>query len=120
MRAAVLTAASALILVFLVWNHPLADVGLALLVALFPVALIVQGATPERPPRVLTVPLSLLALVLVASLVGLVWLSSTGRVTTPLLGVPLSLWILTLGLVVVPLAIVTWAHGRKPVGQDPN
>ncbi len=68
----------------------------------------------------LTLPLTLLALVLVASLLGLVWLSFSDRATPTLLSVPLSLWILTVGLVVLPLAIVSWAHGRKPITQDPS
>lgn len=104
--AGLLTAASLLILLGFLWPGSLGRVAHALLVCAAPVLLILLGQMTTRR-RLLLAAMTSLWLLLSGSWVALIWLDGAGVRT--LAGIPLVLWILILGLGLLPLALVSWA-----------
>lgn len=107
--AAVLTLSSVLLLLTLVWDHPWSHGLLALLVGSFPVGLIYLATVGRRDPARLHRPLLLLAVILSGCLLVLVALDR-GDSRDLLLGLPVTLWIMLVGLTLAPLVLVSWVY----------
>ena len=116
--AAVLTLSSVLLLLTLVWDHSWFHGLLALLVGSFPVGLI-RLATMGRPGGArLHRPLLLLAVILCGCLLALVALDR-GSSQILLLGLPVNLWIMLVGLTLAPLVLVSWVYAVTfPAGES--
>jgi hypothetical protein len=105
--AALLTVTSVLVLVGFLWQEALGRVGQGLLVAGVPVLLILLSSSGALT-RLLLATMTILWLLLGGSWVVLIWLDGSGVRT--LGGIPLVLWILVLGLGILPLCLVSWVH----------
>jgi hypothetical protein len=107
--AAILTVSSVLLLLTLVWDHPWSHGLLALLVGIFPVGLIYLATAGRRSGARLHPALLLLAAILCGSLLALVALDR-GPSQELLLGLPVTLWIMLVGLTLLPLVLVSWVY----------
>ena len=105
--AALLSGVSLLILMGFLWPGFLSWVVQALLVTAMPVLLILL-ARSRSLSRTLLIVMAALWSLLGGSWVALIWLD--GREVLRFGGIPLVLWILVCGLVLVPLALVSWAY----------
>jgi len=107
--AAVLTVSSVLLLLTLVWDHPWSHGLLAVLVGIFPVGLISLATAGRRSGARLPLALSLLGVILCGGLLALVVLDR-GPSRELLLGLPVTLWIMLVGLTLLPLVLVSWVY----------
>jgi hypothetical protein len=115
--AAFLTVSSVLLLLTLVWDHPWSHGLLALLVGIFPVGLIHLATVGRRSGVRLRRALLVLAVVLCGSLLALVILDR-GPSQELLLGLPVTLWIMLVGLTLLPLVLVSWVYATTfPAGD---
>lgn len=114
--AALLTGMSALILIGFLWSGSLGRVAQALLVTAMPVLLILLACSSSLT-RPLLIAMAALWSLLGGSWVALIWLDGVGALT--LGGVPLVLWILILGLAILPLGLVSWAFATTFELQGP-
>lgn len=105
--AALLSGASLLILMGFLWPGLFSWVLQALLVTAMPVLLILLGRA-RALSRTLLIAMAALWSLLGGSWVALIWLDGGGVLR--LGGIPLVLWILVCGLVLLPLALVSWAY----------
>lgn len=102
-----LTAASVLILIGFLWPGMVGRLAQALLVTSMPVLLILLGNVRSISRRLL-VAMAALWLLLGGSWALLIWVDGAG---VPLVGgTPLVLWVLVLGLGIVPLILVSLAY----------
>ena len=122
MLAVLLTGTSALTLIGFLWSGSLGRLVQALLVTAMPVLLILLACSSSLT-RPLLIAMAVLWSLLGGSWVALIWLDGVGPLT--LGGVPLVLWILILGLAILPLGLVSWAfattfesHGPAPERPD--
>jgi hypothetical protein len=107
--AAGLTVSSVLLLVTLVWDHPWSHGLLAVLVGIFPVGLVFLATAGRRSGARLPLALLLLAVILCGGLLALVALDR-GPSQEVLLGLPVTLWIMLVGLTLLPLVLVSWVY----------
>lgn len=105
--AALLSGASLLILTGFLWPGLFSRVVQALLVTAMPVLLILL-ARSRSLSRTLLIAMAALWSLLGGSWVALIWLAGAGVLR--LGGIPLVLWILVCGLVLLPLALVSWVY----------
>lgn len=105
--AALLTLASLLLLVGFLGLDLLGRQAQALLVCVVPVLLILLSTARSSSRRLLGAMVGLWVL-LGGSWSVLIWLDGAG--VPRLAGVPLVVWILMLGLVLLPLGLVSWAY----------
>ena len=105
--AALLTSASLLLLAGFLGLDLLGRQAQALLVCVVPVLLILLSTARSSSRRLLGAMAGLWVL-LGGSWSVLIWLDGAG--VPRLAGVPLVLWILMLGLVLLPLGLVSWAY----------
>jgi hypothetical protein len=115
--AAFLTASSVLLLLTLAWDHPWAHGLLALLVGIFPVGLVHLATAGRRQGARLRRALLLLALILGGSLLALLALDRAAS-QEMLLGLPVTLWIMLVGLTLAPLALVSWIYATTFPKRD--
>ena len=115
--AAALTVSSVLLLLTLAWDHPWSHGLLALLVGIFPVGLIHLATVGRQSGVRLRRALLLLAAVLCGCLLALVILDR-GPSQELLLGLPVTLWIMLVGLTLLPLVLVSWVYATTfPAGD---
>jgi hypothetical protein len=105
--AALLAGASTLILMGFLWPGMSSWLAQALLVTAMPVLLILLGCSRSLS-RALLIAMGVLWSLLVGSWAALIWLDGEGVPSAG--GIPLVLWILVCGLVLLPLALVSWAY----------
>lgn len=105
--AALLSGASLLILMGFLWPGLFSWVLQALLVTAMPVLLILLSRSRSLS-RTLLIAMAALWSLLGGSWVVLIWLDGGGVLRFG--GIPLALWILVCGLVLLPLALVSWAY----------
>ena len=116
--AAALTVSSVLLLLTLAWDHSWSHGLLALLVGIFPVGLIHLATVGRQSGVRLRRALLLLAAVLCGCLLALVILGR-GPTQELLLGLPVTLWIMLVGLTLLPLVLVSWVYATTfPAGDD--
>jgi hypothetical protein len=114
--AALLTGASVLVLIGFLWPGSLGWQTHALLVAGMPVLLVLLASSTSLS-RALLVAMATLYILLGGSWVALIRLDGEGSLT--LGGIPLVLWILVLGLALLPLGLVSWTYAATFMQNDP-
>lgn len=117
--AAILTGLAGLVLAGFLWPGLLGAPAQALLATAIPVLLILLACstTLSRP---LLAAMAVLWALLGGSWMVLIWLHRIGALSFG--GIPLVLWILVFGLVLLPLGVVSWAHATTfgTVGSSPD
>ena len=112
--AAVLTGLAMLVLAGFLWPDLLGAPAQALLATAMPVLLIVLAASRSLS-RPLLAAMAVLWVLLGGSWMVLIWLDQVGALSFG--GIPLVLWILVFGLVLLPLGVVSWAFSTT-FGSD--
>lgn len=116
----ILAGGSPVLLVAFLFGGPLAEWVFALTSVLFPPALIAIGVARREGLGGLGPPLAILSLLLLGSAAGIMILSPAPAGVGVILGLPPAALLLFVGLGLLPLTLVSWAHAtffRRPPGR---